>query len=489
MLAALALALARPGAASDDRPDEEGRTAGEPKRGAVPVGGSEPGSANPAYHRRRDHSAAPPDDTRRWHTPPGTPEEDIVLFVPRAMLFVPSLALKTVFLPLRGLAWAVDEYALVERTKGFLYFNEEETAGIFPTATAQTGYGVSLGARVFHHDLFGYEEHVSARATYGGLYQQGYQALFEGDGIGGSRLWMEARVRYEKKPAILFHGLGDAPRGTPDLTGLEPRQASVATRFRQERFLALLRMGPTLGSRGNLTQVGMTASFNRRVFGAEDKDMEEPGIDEVYDTTRLPGFRERLQTVEVDLNVYHDTTDDEEFPSQGVFTESFAGRASSFGDYEFWHYGAELAGFINLYRGDRVLVLRGAVESVDGEGQEIPFIELPRLGGPQRLRGFVQDRFRDELAAVATVEYRYPIHEYASGALFVDAGRVGQRRTEVFGRDAYEDWRVGAGGGLTFHSKDRDNVLFRVEIGYGEEFTALFSTEPLRAFTKRSRQL
>ena len=129
------------------------------------------------------------------------------------------------------------------------------------------------------------------------------------------------------------------------------------------------------------------------------------------------------------------------------------------------------------------------LKSVDGKTSDIPFIELPRLGGPQRLRGYVQDRFRDEMAEVATIEYRYPVHDFVSGALFVDSGRVGPSHGDVLGIDAYEDWRVGAGGGFTIHSKDRDDVLFRVELGYGDSFTALFSTEPLRAFTKRSRQL
>jgi Omp85 superfamily domain len=460
-----------------------------PPEAPPPAGASEPGSASPSYDANRNQPPTAPEDTRGLETPPGTSDEDVVLAVPRALLFLPNLALKTVFLPLRGLATVIDEYALVERTKNLLYFNDEETAGIFPTFTAQTAYGLSLGARIFHNDLFGHEEHISARATYGGLFQQGYQLLFEGDSIGGSRLWLETRVRYEKKPGILFYGLGDAPKGSSDLQNIDPRAASVPTRFRQERFLGLLRLGPTLGRRGNLTQVGVTTSYNRRVFGSEERDFDEPTIGDVYDTTMLEGFHDTLHLVEVDLNVNHDSTDHREFPSGGVFMELFGGRASSFNDYAFWHFGAELAGFINLYRGDRVLVLRGAFEGVDGEASDIPFIELPRLGGAQRLRGYVEDRFRDELAAVATVEYRYPVHDFVSGHLFVDAGRVGRTDGQLFGADAYEDWRTGAGGGFTIHSQDREDVIFRVELGYGDAFTALISTEPLRAFTKRSRQL
>lgn len=457
--------------------------------GPPPAGGSEQGSASPSYDRGKNEPAAAPGDTRRWEQPPGTDEEDIVLALPRAILFLPNLVLDTLFLPLRAAATAVDEYALVERTKDLLYFNEEETAGIFPTATSQTGYGLSLGARIFHHDLFGHEEHLSARAAYGGLYQQGYQLLFEGDHIGGSPLFMEARLRYEKQPALLFYGLGDPPAGSPALRDIGPREASVATRFRQERFLALLSMGPTLGERGSLTKVGAAGAYSRRVFGAEERDLDEPSIDEVYDTTRIEGFHDVLHIAELGFNAWHDSTDHPEFPSEGVYMELIGCRAFALDDYAYWHYGAELAGFVNLYRGDRILVLRAAVEGVDGDAEEIPFTSLPRLGGSQRLRGFVQDRFRDELAAVTTLEYRYPIHDFVSGALFVDAGRVGRTYEEVFGEDAYEDWRVGAGGGFTVHSKNRDDVLFRTEIGYGEELTVLFSTDPLRAFTKRSREL
>ena len=302
----------------------------------------------------------------------------------------------------------MDKYALVERTKNLLYFNEEQTAGIFPTATAQTGYGLSLGARIFHHDLFGHEEHISARAAYGGLYQQGYQLLFEGDRIGGSRLFMETRLRYEKQPALLFYGLGDAPTGSSDLQDIGPREASVATRYRQERFLALLSMGPTLGEQGNLTKVGLAAAYSRRAFGFEERDLDEPSIEKVYDTSRLEGFHDALHIVEAGLNISHDSTDHPEFPSRGVYMEMLGCRAFALDDFAYWHYGAELAGFVNLYRGDRVLVLRAAVEGVDGEAEEIPFTSLPRLGGSQRLRGFVQDRFRDELAAVTTLGVPLP---------------------------------------------------------------------------------
>lgn len=474
---------------AEDPFDREPSEQSAPSDKRPPAGGSEAGSANPSYDEGKSGPAAEPGDIRGWQQPPGTTEEDIVLATPRAILFIPNLVFKTVFLPVRAIATVVDEYAIVERTKDLLYFNEEETAGIFPTATAQTRYGLSLGAQVFHNDLFGHEEHVSARAAYGGIFQQGYQLLFEGDRIGGSRLWLETRLRYEKQPAILFYGIGDAPEGDPQLAGMDPRAASVATRFRQERFLALLRAGPTLGRPGDLTQVGVTASYNRRVFGSEDEEFSEPSIGEVYDTSLLTGFHETLHLFEADLNVFHDSTDHEEFPSQGAFVEMFGGRVGTLEGHDFWHYGAEFAGFVDLYRGDRVLVLRAAVEGVDGDDNDIPFIELPRLGGSQRLRGYVQDRFRDELAAVATIEYRYPIHDLVSGALFVDTGRVGVDHGEVFGVEAYDDWRVGAGGGLTVHSKDRDSVIFRVEVGYGDELTALFSTDPLRAFTKRSRQL
>jgi outer membrane protein assembly factor BamA len=409
------------------------------------------------------------------------------LFVPRALLLVPKLVFELVFLPIQALLTVVDRHHLIPRVADLFYFDAAHTAGFYPVLALERGYGLSYGVAVFHDDLFGHGEELSASARYGGRYLQGYQLRLNADRMGGSRLWLESIARYEFEPAILFHGIGDPGDGSVIAGGQAPRDVSIATRFRQERLLGLLRLGGTLGTPGDLTKTGGTLIYNRRIFGGEERGFDEPSIESIYDTSQLAGFDDTVDTIELDANLIRDTREGGPLASNGTYLELFGGGVLPLDRYGYWHFGAELAHYVNLYRRTRVLVLRGAIEGVAGKEERIPFVELPRLGGPQDLRGYVADRFRDKLAAVATIEYRYPIHELLSGALFVDAGKVGRTPNDVFEPSALNRWRVDAGGGLLLHT--RESMIVALDVAYGDGLTIFFTTAPIEFFHHRDRRL
>ena len=98
-----------------------------------------------------------------------------------------------------------------------------------------------------------------------------------------------------------------------------------------------------------------------------------------------------------------------------------------------------------------MLVLRGAVEGVIGEDGDIPFTQLARLGGPEQLRGYRLDRYRDRESALVSAEYRYPIHHVVAGALFVDAGHVAHDPEAL---TALSRWRAGGGVGVRVRTTD-----------------------------------
>ena len=231
-----------------------------------------------------------------------------------------------------------------------------------------------------------------------------------------------------------------------------------------------------------MLQLGATGIYTLRDFGVKQRG-SEPSIEEVYDTTQLVGFADSVATFETDLNLIVDLRDVAGATASGAYLELFGGYAPRIADYSFWHHGAELTGYLDLYKRSRVLVLRAVIEGVEGADRDIPFAQLPRLGGPHRLRGYPLDRFRDEKSAVATVEYHYPIHQYVAGALFVDTGRV----ERSYGDFLDEHWKVGAGGGFIFRSRDRQ--LFSFQVAYGEGVQFHLTTDPLRAFSKRETEL
>jgi outer membrane protein assembly factor BamA len=91
-----------------------------------------------------------------------------------------------------------------------------------------------------------------------------------------------------------------------------------------------------------------------------------------------------------------------------------------------------------------VLALRLSVDSVFADLEDVPFIDLPQLGGRTLLRGYSWGRFRDRVAYVASAEYSYPIARTLGGFLFVDAGQVGRDLEGATGGAP----RIGYGVGL-----------------------------------------
>ena len=459
-----ALPAAAQSSPASPEPQRAARKPAEPKR--------EPAAAKPKPVRS--------DEARNYEQPPGTEPEDVALFGPRLVLAVPRYALKAIFFPIRETIRFVDEHAIVERVEDVLY-NDARTAAILPTVGVDSFLGPTVGAKAFHEDLAGHNEYGSAEVKVGGMYKLATQLHFRADRFGGTRLWLESVARFESEPGRLFQGIGHGSVATG--TGLDPRAGAVATRFSEQRSLSLQRVGYTFGRPSEMLQIGATAIYNVRDFGAKQRG-REPSIEQVYDTTALVGFGERTATLETDLNLIIDLRDVAGATASGAYFEAFAGRVPELGGrYSFWHHGAELTGYIDLYKRTRVLVLRAIVEGVEGNDGDIPFASLPRLGGPNRLRGYRRDRFRDEKAAVATVEYHYPIHQYVAGSLFVDAGRVGHSYSQLFA----ERWQVGAGGGFIVRS--RDSQLFTFNIAYGDGVQFYITTDPLRAFAKRETEL
>jgi hypothetical protein len=433
----------------------------------------------PPPNQKPPPASVKPEDARQYAEPPGTEPEDVALFVPRLVLSIPRYALKAVFFPVREGVRFLDRHAVIEEVTDFLY-NDARTAAIVPTFGIDSYFGPSLGLKAFHEDLGGGDEYGSVEARFGGVYQVATQLHFEAADVASSPLWVESVARYENEPALLFQGIGNGSAESG--TGLAPRTGAVETRYSEERLLALTRAGYSFGKPGELLRIGASGIYNVRDFGPRHRG-DDPSIEQVYDTSAIVGFADRVATLEADLNLVVDVRDVAGATSSGGYLELFGGRVPKLGDYGFWHHGVELTGYVNLFRRTRVLILRAMLEAVEGKDAEIPFSDLPRLGGPHRLRGYPLDRFRDEKAAVGTIEYHYPIHQYVSGALFVDAGRVEKSYGDFF--DA--DWHAGAGGGFIVRSQDRQ--LFSFDIAYGDGVQFHLTTDPLRAFSKRDTEL
>ena len=403
-------ARAQPLAATESRPS----TPGEPTPPA-----SRPQPAPPQRHSARSVAGAPRGDEAGGIA---RPEEEPASFgrgLARGLLVIPRAAFWIASAPVRASYWLTERYKVPLRVREAL-FNDEGTAGLVPIGWAETGFGVGGGARFFHRDLLGRGEHLVAAGGFGGRVEPG--ATIWGDT--GDRLGDRLRFRldgtFERRQREHFYGTGNADE-------------VVDTRFHER--LAVV------GASGELRIAGplaVRASSEARWFRVDTaSDAVEP----------LPGSGEDRATTYHQLSL---GVDSRERPARseppgpratGVALSAFAGAASGPAHGRF---GGAASAQLPLGSRQRLLVLRALGDGVTGPVDDIPFVDLPALGGPLSLRGYPADRFRDRVRGLASAEYRFDLGDSLGAFLFGDAGRVGRDPSDLVAGDL----RAGFGGGL-----------------------------------------
>ena len=132
--------------------------------------------------------------------------------------------------------------------------------------------------------------------------------------------------------------------------------------------------------------------------------------------------------------------------------------------FTFNRFDADIRQFFGFLAGRRVIALRLAASTSDTEpGQTMPFFFMPTLGGNETLRGFREYRFRAPHAILAQAEYRWEIWSGLDGALFYDAGKVADQRSDLNFKDLESDYGVG------FRFNTNSGVMFRVDAAFGSK--------------------
>jgi len=109
-----------------------------------------------------------------------------------------------------------------------------------------------------------------------------------------------------------------------------------------------------------------------------------------------------------------------------------------------------------------VIALRGLLSTSDADaGQRVPFYFMPTLGGHDTLRGFRDYRFRGPHALLLQAEYRWEIWSGLDGALFYDAGKVVNRRSDLDFSGLESDY------GFGFRFNTNQGIVLRVDAAFG----------------------
>ena len=242
----------------------------------------------------------------------------------------------------------------------------------------------------------------------------------------------------------------------------------------------------TFTSRQVTGKVSLTIEFFDKIFGTFSikgrRDWLGRGVledvDDIQD--RYPNIEgiKGSYVMPVEVGLIYDTRNDVVSPTRGVYARIFGEIAheSLLSSFSFQRYGAEGKIYFSKDKEDRfVTVLRGLTEYM--EGDDIPFYELSSLGGADSLRGFGKGRFYDNHRMLFNLEERIRIFRFLAGdilldvelALFADVGQVFDSYRSV----RLKNFQTVFGAGVRFVV--RSQIVAKVEIGYGEQGSAVFA--------------
>lgn len=95
---------------------------------------------------------------------------------------------------------------------------------------------------------------------------------------------------------------------------------------------------------------------------------------------------------------------------------------------------------------------------------DIPFREIPRLGGSNQMRGYVEGRFRDNQYYTLQTEYRRNINKYFWGAAFANIGQVAPTIAAFGSQQLYS----AAGLGMRFQFNREKNLFTRIDVAVNQ---------------------
>ena len=102
---------------------------------------------------------------------------------------------------------------------------------------------------------------------------------------------------------------------------------------------------------------------------------------------------------------------------------------------------------------------------------EPPFNGLAQMGGPRRMRGYYEGRFRDMNLITYQMEYRFPIYWRFNGVFFGGLAAVDDTL-----RFSGNIWRWSAGGGLRFTFDQTQRINIRIDYGITKESRGFYFT-------------
>jgi hypothetical protein len=358
------------------------------------------------------------------------------------LLAAPEYAWAGLAYPFKKFAIAYEKHDLLNRALD-LFLNDERTAGVFPKFAIGGALSSGIGATAFNKNLF--RKGKEARVSYLVATRENQigEAFFRDPSLFGSQWSLETSGFWlDFDEGNFFPGGNRA-------------QEQDETHFALKQLtwdVTLIR--PLVGA--------LTASLTGRMLISDAKGSSRPPAT----PDSVTGNNSSMTALAIEPGLRFDTRDNPFRPTtgwllDGIFTYTDQVDRDQF---RYLGYRLEVQRYIPVFRGDRVLLLRGYLAKQDSVGGgSIPFYELSLLDLNNGLRGFDRGRWQDEGALLFNVEWRFPVWQDVEGAIFLDEGQVFNNYEDI----KLKEFRYSAGAGLRFVTPRK--FAFRAQVAASED--------------------
>ncbi len=420
---------------------------------------AEAGASEPAAPARQP--GEPPSIPRRavpdydGRADPGPSPEEIALWVPRILFFPLHVVFEYVLRqPIGWLMTTAEREQWTVFLVDFFTWNDRK-AGLVPVGFFDFGLVPSVGLYFWWNDLGAEGNQLRANIGFGGV---DWLRATVSDRVRTSReTELAFTVDAWRRPDLIFDGFGwDADIDRRSRFFHSYVDGTILFRFEPWRESEI---SFATGVRWN------DFGGDGYGFASDDPPLATAVAQGWYD---LPPGIEGYTAYQQRLRVVIDTREDRPAPGHGMRIEGFVDQGFDLEepiDRRWIRYGGALGGFLDVGN-NRVLGLWGLVRLADPLGSEpVPFVEQIALGGePLLMAGFLRGALRGRSAAVATMEYRYPIWVFLDGSLHFSVGNVFDEHFEDFDVE-----RLRMSFGLGFRSIGDRDQSFNVLVAFGSE--------------------
>jgi outer membrane protein assembly factor BamA len=212
------------------------------------------------------------------------------------------------------------------------------------------------------------------------------------------------------------------------------------------------------------------------------RDSRFASADETYTPQQAPGIDAQSNFLRTGAFAQYDWRDNPDGPRRGgnYFAQIHDYRDRTFGTGDFRRLDLEAQQYIPVLNQRRVFALR-ARSAMTWSDSPVPFYMQPSLGGSDDLRGYRPYRFRGDNLFVMNAEYRWEIFSGLDMAVFADAGKVYDRKSD------FSLSHLESSAGFGFRFNERNRTFLRLDVAFSHEgfqvwvkFNDIFKKGPVR---------